>query len=505
MAFLVAQVIGGRYSACLGFESDADADRAAAIIKKASSVKRAPAARKTVASAEGVEEAPDEALAVRAVTIRRLGMLELVRALAIAWKNLAAYPAGHPALAASMALAHRRLPELLTGSGAVTLGVARDGLVCGQEKVTSSHARDLARALYLREVALLRFETGVTAAELETLLRSISLDAGRSDAPPLAGQLAAAGVTHVQVEAVDFSQIRVTDDMTAECGAGHAVGRSAARDPRRPHPAPRRDAGWWIPGRPTARGAGRDPPGGDGDGAGGARTAVSARAPPSARGSTTGLSQVVGKHFSGASAERMLAASQIAELVRALPEDIRGALVAAALRALASRRVGGRTRLKVLADSAAPDTILQALRTIKDEVPLSSHALRLLHALSAVAPSAGRAAGRAARPRAARRAVRPLPRGRRRPLQPRGPQGAPDLGRPRGADLPGGVVDLGDRMMTLTDDAVADHMANASIELLIRLGGRGGDGCPPLPHRRPLPRLRLARAAWRRPRCWPRT
>jgi hypothetical protein len=47
MAFLVAQVIGRRYSAVFGFESDADADRAAAIIKKASSAKRASSARKT--------------------------------------------------------------------------------------------------------------------------------------------------------------------------------------------------------------------------------------------------------------------------------------------------------------------------------------------------------------------------------------------------------------------------------------------------------------------------
>jgi hypothetical protein len=47
MAFLVAQVIGGRYSAVLGFESDADADRAAGIIKQASRVKKAPSARRT--------------------------------------------------------------------------------------------------------------------------------------------------------------------------------------------------------------------------------------------------------------------------------------------------------------------------------------------------------------------------------------------------------------------------------------------------------------------------
>ena len=46
MAFLVAQVIGRRYSAVFGFESDADADRAAAIIKKASSARKASGARK---------------------------------------------------------------------------------------------------------------------------------------------------------------------------------------------------------------------------------------------------------------------------------------------------------------------------------------------------------------------------------------------------------------------------------------------------------------------------
>ena len=47
MAFLVAQVVGRRYSGVFGFESDADADRAAAIIKKTSSARKASSARKT--------------------------------------------------------------------------------------------------------------------------------------------------------------------------------------------------------------------------------------------------------------------------------------------------------------------------------------------------------------------------------------------------------------------------------------------------------------------------
>jgi len=400
-------------------------------------------------------------------------MLELVRALAIAWKNLAAYPAGHPALAASMALAHQRLRELLSGSGTAVLGVARDGLVCGQEKVTSSHARDLARALYLREVALLRFEPGVTASELEALLRSISLDAARSDAPPLAGQLAAAGVTHVGVEVVDFSQIRVTDDMAADAPAAATLWDDLLRAILAGHtlsPEGRRivDAGEAA----TPRGLAAILQEAMGTGNEGESQGFAAGTGGRAR-LDEQMSQVVGKHFSGASAERMLAASQIADLMRALPEDIRGALVTAALRALASDETAG-DLLKVLADSAAPDTVLQALRIIKEEVPLSSHALRLLHALSALGPALG-----------ARQIQPPDPALLAElsvlfledDVDRYNPEDHKDLLTEAALEIPTppeNVVDLGDRMSTLTDDAVADHMANASIEMLIRLGGREG-------------------------------
>ena len=401
-------------------------------------------------------------------------MLELVRALAIAWKNLAAYPAGHPALAASMALAHHRLQELLSGSGTATIGVARDGLVCGQEKVTSSHARDLARALYLREVALLRFQPGVTAAELLALLRSISLEAARSDAPPLAGQLAEAGVTHVQIEAVDFSQIRVTDDMADHALAPPATlwddllrailaGHTLSAEGRRVV-----DSG--AAATPRGLAAILQEVMGVGE-AGDNRGFTAARAERARLDDR--LSQVVGKHFSGASAERMLAANQIAELVRALPEEIRGAIVTAALRALASDESAGEA-LKVLADSAAPDTVLQALRRIKEEVPLSSHALRLLHALSSVAPSLGARQVEAPDPALlAELSVLFL----EDDIDRYNPEDHKQLLSNAALEIPTspeGVVSLGERLMTLTDDAVADHMVGASVEMLIRLGGREG-------------------------------
>jgi nitrogen regulatory protein PII-like uncharacterized protein len=40
MGFLVAQVMGGRYTAIIGFDSEEDANKAIALIKKASSGRR---------------------------------------------------------------------------------------------------------------------------------------------------------------------------------------------------------------------------------------------------------------------------------------------------------------------------------------------------------------------------------------------------------------------------------------------------------------------------------
>src|SRR5688500_7499626 len=82
---------------------------------------------------------------------------ELVRTLALAWKNLAAYPAGHPALAGSVESAHQRLSELRGPAGEVVFGVASNGLLYGDEKIDWTQAQKLANALYTRGVAIVRF------------------------------------------------------------------------------------------------------------------------------------------------------------------------------------------------------------------------------------------------------------------------------------------------------------------------------------------------------------
>jgi hypothetical protein len=422
-------------------------------------------------------------------------LLELVRALAIAWKNLAAYPPGHPALVASLGLAYQRLQELFTANGVVTFGIAGDGLVVAQEKLTSSHARDVARALYLREVAVLRLEPGLEAAELESLLRAMSASGAQSDLRPLAEELAASGVSHVRVESVDFSQVRLTDETRSGPGspslwddvlrtilAGHVLSSEGRRLVEGGNAANALGIASVL-GEMLAAGTGSAAAGGSGKGSGGGSVSGSVSGSvPTAAGLAAHrarlgarVAQAAGRAFQGTPAERVLAASQVAELVRALPPDLREMLIATALKTLASDETAAEA-LAALAGGLTPDTVLQALQRIKNEVPLSSHALRLMHALSAAAPS----------PRL--RQVQPPDPAllaelsvlfREDDIDRYNPEEHQSLLEAAAIEVPVLVTaeeipELGDRLETVTDDALAERMAQTSVELFARFAGQDG-------------------------------
>ncbi|HZM49449.1 MAG TPA: HEAT repeat domain-containing protein [Vicinamibacteria bacterium] len=411
-------------------------------------------------------------------------MLELVRALAIAWKNLAAYPSGHPALVASLGLAHQRLQDLFAANGAVTFGIASDGLVAAQEKLTSSHARDLARALYLREVAVLRLEPGLQPAELESLLRAMTASGAQGDLRPLAEELTDGGVTHVRVESVDFSQVRLTDetrggpappslwdDVLRTILAGHVLSSEGRRLVESGEAANALGIASVVGEMLAGAGTGGAP--GSGSRGGSVPTAAGLAAHRARLGAR--VAQAAGLAFQGTPAERVLAASQVVELVRALPPDLREMLIATALKTLASDETAAEA-LAALAGGLTPDTVLQALQRIKNEVPLSSHALRLMHALSAAAPS----------PRL--RQVQPPDPAllaelsvlfREDDIDRYNPEEHQSLLEAAAIEVPVLVTaeeipELGDRLETVTDDALADRMAQTSVELLARFAGQDG-------------------------------
>src|SRR6266849_2862137 len=138
---------------------------------------------------------------------------EVVSALVTAWRNLAAYPPGHPARASALAAAHGRVRASLAAASPLVLGIGRDGLLGGGKKLESPQVRAFARALYRRNGGLLRIEEDVEPAELERFLAILG-DTGPGRDRPLTGdELPSAGITHISISAIDYSALVTTTDV----------------------------------------------------------------------------------------------------------------------------------------------------------------------------------------------------------------------------------------------------------------------------------------------------
>ena len=147
-------------------------------------------------------------------------LLEVVSSLVTAWRNLAAYPTGHPARSAALSTAHGRIQGYLAVSSPLTLGISREGLVGGGKKIEAAQVRAFARTLYRRSGALLRIEDGVDPRELESFLALLG-DTGTSrDRPLTPEELHAAGISHISLAAIDYGALVTTTDVSEPGGQG---------------------------------------------------------------------------------------------------------------------------------------------------------------------------------------------------------------------------------------------------------------------------------------------
>jgi hypothetical protein len=133
--------------------------------------------------------------------------------LVTAWRNLSAYPPGHPARASALAIAHTRLRATLAVASPLVLGISRDALVSGGKKIEASHVRAFARALYRRNGGLLRFEEDVEPRELEAFLALLGDTGPARDRALTVEELQAAGITHIHISAIDYSALVTTSDL----------------------------------------------------------------------------------------------------------------------------------------------------------------------------------------------------------------------------------------------------------------------------------------------------
>jgi HEAT repeat protein len=221
-------------------------------------------------------------------------LLEVVSSLVTAWRNLAAYPASHPARAAAMTTAHGRIRAYLAVASPLTLGIGRDGLISSGKKLEAAQVRAFARALYRRNGALLRIEEGVEPRELESFLALLGDTGPTRDRPLTVEELRAAGISHITLSAIDYAGLVTTTDVGEPSGEGslweellqallenvplHAHG--GVVQPRehysaetiaslfRGAPAPLGTGGGPSPGGAGTGGAGPEPAGGESGGGG---------------------------------------------------------------------------------------------------------------------------------------------------------------------------------------------------------------------------------------------
>jgi hypothetical protein len=301
----------------------------------------------------------------------------------MAWKNLAAYPPGHPTLETSLQTVRDKLDELSAG-GDLVYRVTSDELYFGDRAVDIPHARKFAHALYRRGVATIRFVSPGSPGEVDVLLRLLGVGQKVQPDQPLWDALADQGVRSIQLEPVDYSGIRVTDDLdgsppaekqrllvhrilqTLDIDADLALEQDNL-DPIDLITRALRDAqtrvGTFDP--DATFGVGNVPlPDPD-------RDDESERV-------ATELLRAAGTG-EGDSVDEVL------RLLRALPSDVRVTILRAMFHQIATEDQG-EPLLHKLASELPDDEIIEALRRVSHEAKLSTPAMRLLQSLTPVSP-----------------------------------------------------------------------------------------------------------------------
>ncbi len=149
-------------------------------------------------------------------------METFIHMMSLAWKQLWVYPEGHPARAGAVGRAFAQLRLLVAPTGELALGIDRDALVCGGDRLTDTNAQQVAGQLFRRNVAVVRFLEGVAPEDLETWLALLHPDPLKKHTQRLWDEAAQAGVQQIEMEPVDFSGVEATEDLEAEVEEGES-------------------------------------------------------------------------------------------------------------------------------------------------------------------------------------------------------------------------------------------------------------------------------------------
>lgn len=140
--------------------------------------------------------------------------------LSIALHKTATYPSGHPALEKAVQTLLLRINALHVERPVVGVGVARDRLVIegGATDPTNAVLRGLAESLHRHQIGSLRFERGISPAELSSFLVALA-DGSRGTVPLGLQEKAAEKWTHISFTPVALDELELAE---AEAGNGRA-------------------------------------------------------------------------------------------------------------------------------------------------------------------------------------------------------------------------------------------------------------------------------------------
>lgn len=416
---------------------------------------------------------------------------DLIRALALGWRNLAAYPPGHPALVGSVDAAHRCLTKLRGPAGEVALGIASDGVLYGREKVDSTHAQKFAHALYSRGVAVVRFDAATEPSDIEKFLRLLGSPPGEKR--PIWEELTAAGVVNINLQPVDYSAVQVTDDLSTPPAqkpeasslweeilqtllAGHDLSPESRMLLTREVHSGNELAEMVFE---YLRTIGREPETKtvfDPNATFGVRFQVPIPEPgqeaddPDALAAS--VAEAIGRQLARATGlRRQLAVQQAVQLLRTLPDPMRTAVLEAVLRVLATDETAG-SLLKDFTGSLPSDEVLETLRYMATLPKISSHAMRLVESLVAIQKHEP-----APQPVSAAAVEELVHLFAEEDIDRFNPEDHQALLETVSVQVPqvatqtiSALETLGDRVETVTDEAVSRQMARILLELLERYG-----------------------------------
>ncbi len=323
--------------------------------------------------------------------------LDFIRTLAVAWKNLSAYPPGHPALGGAVESAHRALNDLRGPGGEVIFGIASDGILYGDEKIDSTQAQKFAQSLYGRGVAVVRFAGETTVSELETFLRLLTGAPTDSDRP-VWDELTTLGVVNINLKPVDYSGVQLTDEVVESKPAKEQTSLwddilRALVEGRELTPKARqllsRDVRSvdelsamilrYIDTADEPDTAEFDP-----DATFGVRLMARIPVSDSADAMIGRVAEAVGAHIgSSAGTKRQLAVQQVIQLLRSMPDPLRGSIIRSVLRPLATDETAG-SLLREVTATLQHDEVIEALRYLATAGKLSAHAIALIESLASL-------------------------------------------------------------------------------------------------------------------------